>query len=211
MEDLSNYLFKLLCSFENLELAFKKARKHKTQSLDIIEFEKDLENNLLSLKSELMLHSYKPRPLKTFIVRDPKTRNISKSDFRDRIVHHALINIIGPILDKRFIHDSYANRINKGTIKAIERFELFKRKVTNNLKSEAFCLKADIKHYFEEVDHEILIQVIKRKIKDKKVIWLIKQILRNTPEIQVIGGGQARKRYALGKSNFTVLCQCISK
>ncbi len=194
MEDLSNYLFKLLCSFENLELAFKKARKHKTQSLDIIEFEKDLENNLLSLKSELMLHSYKPRPLKTFIVRDPKTRKISKSDFRDRIVHHALINIIGPILDKRFIHDSYANRINKGTIKAIERFELFKRKVTNNLKSEAFCLKADIKHYFEEVDHEILIQVIKRKIKDKKVIWLIKQILRNTPEIQVIGGGASKEK-----------------
>jgi len=110
---------------------------------------------------------------------DPKTRKISKSAFRDRIVHHALVKVIEPIFDKSFIYDSCANRKVKGNLFAIKRFELFKRKVTNNLKSEAFCLKADIKHYFQEVNHEALINLIRRKINDKKIIWLIKQILYN--------------------------------
>ena len=109
-----------LCSYENLELAFKKARRHKTTKDYVIEFEKNLEDNLLQLRTELLLHSYNPKPLKDFIVRDPKTRKISKSAFRDRVVHHALCNIIEPIFDKIFIYDSYANRLNKGTLKAVQ-------------------------------------------------------------------------------------------
>lgn len=79
-----------LCSYENLELAFKKARKGKTLKHYIVNFEKNLEDNLLQLRTELLLHSYKHKALETFILRDPKTRKISKSDFRDRIVHHGL-------------------------------------------------------------------------------------------------------------------------
>ena len=71
-------LWQELCSYENLMLAFKKARKHKTTKDYVIEFEKNLKNNLLLLCSELLLHSYNPKPLKTFIVRDPKTRKIKK-------------------------------------------------------------------------------------------------------------------------------------
>ena len=78
-----------LCSYGNLFLAYKKARRHKTTRDYVIEFEKALEHNLLVLRSELLLHSYQPKPLVNFIVRDPKTRKISKSDFRDRVVHHA--------------------------------------------------------------------------------------------------------------------------
>ena len=136
-------------------------------------------NNLSALRLELFFHSYKPKPLKTFIIRDPKTRKISKSDFRDRIVHHALINILEPISDKVFIYDSYANRIGKGTTKAIERLKLFIIKVTKNNKRNTYCLKPDIKHYFETVNHEVLLNLIKRKIKDNRVIWLIKIILEN--------------------------------
>jgi len=172
-------LWKGLCSYDNLLLAFKKARRHKTQKQYVIDFEKDLETNLLLLRSELLLHSYAPKPLVHFIICDPKTRKISKSDFRDRVVHHALCNIIGPIFDKLFIYDSYANRIGKGTLKAVQRFDVFKTKASKNNTVKCYILKADINKYFENVDHKILISIIKKRIADKRVLWLIKKILAN--------------------------------
>ncbi len=172
-------LWQSLCSDLNLEQAYKNARKHKTLKPYVLEFEENLYEKLSLLKTELLLHSYQPKPLETFILRDPKTRKISKSDFRDRIVHHALCNIIDPILGKSFIHDSYANRLNKGTLKAIERFEYFARKASHNFTRKTYVLKADIRHYFENVDHDILINIITRKIKDAEIIWLIKKILKN--------------------------------
>jgi retron-type reverse transcriptase len=107
----------------NLLLAYRKARKNKTKKPYVIEFERDVIGNLFQLQKELIEESYYPKPLVTFIVRDPKTRKISKSAFRDRIVHHALIRIIEPIFDKIFIYDSCANRKNKGNLFAIKRFE----------------------------------------------------------------------------------------
>jgi retron-type reverse transcriptase len=182
-------LYTWLCSYDNLFLAWQKARKKKTLKNYVIKFEENLEHNLLNLRSELLLHSYRPRPLKTFIIRDPKTRKISKSDFRDRIVHHALCNIIEPIFDKSFIYDSYANRRGKGTLKAVERYDYFKKKLTKNgkliknakNKNEVigWCLKADVYHYFDEVNHDTLVNIIKEKIADQKVIWLSKIILAN--------------------------------
>ena len=119
-------------STPNLELAYKKARKHKTLRPCVLEFEEDLTENIDLLRTELLFHAYKPKPLKTFILRDPKTKKISKSDFRDRVIHHALCNIIEPSFEKIFIHDSYANRKGKGTLKAIQRFEYFCKKLSQN-------------------------------------------------------------------------------
>ena len=172
-------LYPEITSKENLHLAYKKARKRKTKKEYVQEFRKDLKKNLSLLRIELLLHSYKPKPLETFIIRDPKTRKINKSDFKDRIVHHALCNIIEPIFERIFIFDSYANRLGKGTLSALNRFDFFKRKVSKNNTKNCFILKADIRHYFDTVSHEILINIIKRKIKDEKIIWLIKQILSN--------------------------------
>ncbi len=176
----SQDLWQELCSYSNLQLAFKRARKHKTLKHYVREFEADLEHNLSLLRIELLLHSYQPRPLKTFILRDPKTRKISKSHFRDRIVHHALCNVIGPIFEKGFIYDSYANRIGKGAFKAIERFEHFSKKVTKNNFLSAYVLKADIRHYFDTVDHGILLQILESRIKDNRIIWLINKILKKS-------------------------------
>jgi len=173
------HLWEKLCSEDNLFQAYKKARKHKTQKSYVLEFEKNLQTNLSLLRTELLLHAYKPKPLQTFIVCDPKTRKISKSDFRDRVVHHALCNIIEPIFEKSFIFDSYANRIGKGTLKAIKRFEQLSRKISKNYSKNALVLKADIKHYFDEVDHSILINLLSKKIKDQKVRWLIRIVLKN--------------------------------
>lgn len=164
---------------ENLILAWQKARKGKTKKLYIIEFEKNTEKNLLDLHLELKEEAYWPKPLKTFILRDPKTRVISKSDFRDRIIHHALNNIIRVLFEKSFIYDSCANQIGKGNLFALRRFDKFQRKVTSNFTHSAFCLKADIKHYFQEVNHGILLNILKRKIQDKDTLELIKKILNN--------------------------------
>ncbi|MFH1425353.1 MAG: reverse transcriptase domain-containing protein [archaeon] len=166
----------------NLTIAWRKARENKTKKPDVIEFEKNLTRNLLELHKELKNKIYKPRPLEDFIRRDPKTRKISKADFRDRVIHHALINVIGPEFEKSFFYDSCANQIGKGTSFALRRFELHRKGVTNNYKIGGFCLKADIKHYFQEVNHEVLLKIIKTKIKEDNIIWLIKQILSNNSE-----------------------------
>jgi len=182
-------IYQKICSLDNLILAWERAKKRKTKRRYVKRFQKNLRYNLLKLQDELISQIYHPNKLKTFILRDPKTRKISKSTFRDRVVYHALCNIIVPVLSSSFIYDSHANRVGKGTHKALERFDEFKRKVSKNNTRTCFVLKADIKHYFEEVDHEILIKIIERKIKDKKVIWLIEQILNNLPAGKLGGGG----------------------
>jgi len=198
-----NKLYEEICSINNLANAWRKARKGKTKKLYVVEFEQNLRENLFQLRKELLEQTYKPEPLKTFILRDPKTRKISKSAFRDRIVHHALVRIIEPIFDKTFIYDNCANRKEKGTLFALERFDKFKKRITNNLHSEAFCLKADIKHYFQEVDQEILLKIIRRKISDEKTIWLVKQILNNISANQRGGGERVLTNKGMPPGNLT--------
>ncbi|MEK6889307.1 MAG: hypothetical protein AABW80_04340 [Nanoarchaeota archaeon] len=183
-----NKLYNKMISFENLILAWKKARKGKTKKNYVIKFENDLFYNLIALHYELKYQSYHPKHLVTFILRDPKTRKISKSNFRDRIVHHAIVNILEPIFEKMFIYDSCANRTGKGNLFAIKRFYKFIRKITRNGKVnglisnnqiKGYCLKADIKHYFEEVNHNILMKIISRKIRDNLALGLIRKVNAN--------------------------------
>ena len=172
-------LYTQICSYENLERAFQKARSGKTLKLYVIEFEQHLKENLQKLQVELFFQTYKPRPLETFILRDPKTRKISKSDFRDRVVHHAICNVIEPLFEKSFVFDSYANRKSKGTLKAIQRFEYFFGIFSRGFTKPCYILKADIRHYFDTVDHSILLTILSKKIQDRHVLWLIQIILSN--------------------------------
>lgn len=172
-------IYEQIYSFKNLYIAFLRASKGRKKKRDIIIFTKNLETNLLKLQNELIKETYKPKPLNTFIIRDPKTRKISKSNFRDRIIHHALYRVIAPYFEKQFIYDSYANQKEKGTQKALERFDYFKRKASKNNSKEIYILKADIKRYFETVDHKFLLEIISTNIKDKKTINLINKIVSN--------------------------------
>ena len=122
-------MYSTLCSYNNLYLAWRKARKRKTLKEYVLAFEGNLEGNIRELQHELETFTYKPSPLTTFVIRDPKTRKISASHFRDRVVHHALCNVIEPILSKNFIYDSFANQKGKGTHLAVKRFEHFIKKV----------------------------------------------------------------------------------
>ena len=155
-----NNLYEKVCNMNNLILAWRKARKHKTKKDYVKEFEKNTLGNLLKLQKELIEQTYFPKPLVTFILRDPKTRKISKSAFRDRIVHHALVRVIELIFDKMFIYESCANRIGKGNLFVIKRFYKFARKISENGKTKnlinnnqikGYCFKADIKHYVRNV------------------------------------------------------------
>ena len=229
-----NKLYEEICSMNNLANSWKEARKGKTKKLYVIEFEENLRKNLLELRKELLNQTYKPKPLVTFTLRDPKTRKISKSAFRDRLIHHAVVRVIEPIFDKTFIYDSCANRKGKGNLFALKRFEKFARIVSkngkingwfNNNQIKGYCLKADIKHYFQEVNLEILLKIIKRKISDEETIWLIKQILNNSANISGGGANDFARNYSKGKCknssgvasrtknwyvfrkfNFTILC-----
>ena len=184
-----SHLFNEIISFDNLQDAYQKARSRKTNTPAVNEFDKQWLLHLAILHRELRERTYLPQPLKKFILRDPKTRTICVSAFRDRIVHHALINILQPIFEPRFIHDSYASRKGKGTLAALKRFGYFLRKVTDNGKQVsgstngnavcAFAFKADIKHYFDAVDHEVLLRIIAKRVTDGGVLWLTRTILGN--------------------------------
>ncbi len=184
-----NHFYSNVCALENLQDAYKKTRVGKAITPVIKEFEKNLDKELLALQQELKTLTYTPKQLKKFIIRDPKTRTIHASHIRDRVVHHALMNVIQGIFEPTFIKDSYANQIGKGTHKAVQRLDEFKRKVTKNgrlVKNpknansvSGWILKADIKHYFDTVDHDILLNIVGRRIKDKEVIELINTILKN--------------------------------
>ena len=120
-----NNLFSEVCSFQNLHLAYLKARKCKRYRAEILKFSYNLEENLLRLQEELQNQTYRHGSYREFIVCDSKRRKIKAAPFRDRVVHHALCNIIEPIFDRGFIYDSYACRKEKGTHKAIKRLEKF--------------------------------------------------------------------------------------
>ena len=175
-------LYQELCSEENLVLAFRKAQKRKSRKPYVIEFNNNLNENLRKLREELLSEEYRPRPLRTFVLRDPKVRKIRKSYFVDRIVHHAICNVLEPIFENRFIYDSFANRIGKGTLNAIKRFDKFKQKVSKNNTRNCYVFKADVKHYFDEVNHSILINILKKKINDERLISLISKVLKNHSE-----------------------------
>jgi len=108
-------LYPQVVSFENLYWAWKAAARGKRGQPDAAAFEADLAENLLQLGSELRDGAYRPGAYHSFRISDPKPRLISAAPFRDRVVHHALVRVIEPLFERRFIHDSYANRLGKGT------------------------------------------------------------------------------------------------
>ena len=109
--------------FRNLLQAAHKAARRKRHSANVAQFGFDLENQLLRLHDELISNTYQPGAYRTFEIYDPKRRMISAAPFRDRVVHHALCNVLEPIFERTFVFDSYACRKGKGTHAAVDRFQ----------------------------------------------------------------------------------------
>lgn len=120
-------MFEQICDFKNLHSAYLKARKGKRYRSRILDFSQKLEENLLRLKNDLESGSYQHGQYRQFVVCDSKKRQIKAAPFRDRVVHHAVCNIIEPMFEKGFIYDSYACRREKGTHKAVKRLQSFLR------------------------------------------------------------------------------------
>ncbi len=163
-------MYHKLCSWENLLQAYRKAAKGKRGKAAAASFEHRLEENLMQLQGELMALAYRPDPYSSFYIHEPKRRLISAALFRDRVVHHALCNIIEPAFERSFIHDSYANRVGKGTHRALDRAQHFARKYR-------YFMHCDVQKFFPSIDHAVLRHALQRKVGDEKVLWLIDSIL----------------------------------
>lgn len=165
-------MYDQLYSWTNLLLAYTKASRGKRGLPGVAAFEQRLEDHLLELKGELMSQTYRPGRYCSFYIHDPKRRLISAAPFRDRVVHHALCNLIEPIFERSFIFDSYANRVGKGTHRALDRCQEFARRYP-------YVLQLDVTQFFPAIDHALLREMLARPVTDPRVLWLIDRILES--------------------------------
>lgn len=149
-------------------LAHRRARRNKRFKGEVLEFSQNIEEQLINIQNHLIYGTYKVGNYYEFEVYEPKQRTIQALPFVDRVVQHALCNILTPLLDKTMIYHSYACRIGKGSQKGMLCAQRFIRRRGKN----CWVLKCDIKKFFNSIDHVILKRILSRKIKDKKVLWL---------------------------------------
>lgn len=165
-------LYAQVYDFENLHAAYRAARGGKRGRREVARFEARVEEELFGLQAELRDQTYKPGGYRHFYIQEPKRRKISAAPFRDRVVHHALVNVIEPIFERRFIFDSYACRVGKGTHRALER-------CTQWVRRYAYVLQCDVAKFFPTIDHAILLGLISRTIGDPQVRWLCERIVHS--------------------------------
>lgn len=170
-------LYPAICAWENLETAYRRARKGKRGQAPAATFERRLEDNLVGLQTDLMQATYQPGPYYSFYIHEPKRRLISAAPFRDRVVHHALCNIIEPIFERRFIFDSYANRVGKGTHRALDRCQQFTRRYR-------YALQMDVVQFFPSIDHAVLRMALTSIIADEPTLRLCDVILASGEGVQ---------------------------
>jgi retron-type reverse transcriptase len=164
------HLWSQVIAFENLWLAYQKARRGKRYGEPAACFDLNAEENILLLQRELTEQAYRPGAYHHFYIHEPKKRKISAAPFRDRVVHHALVNVLEPIYEARFSAASFACRKGKGTHAAMERAHW-------GIRNCDWYLKGDLVKFFPSVDHAVLKGVLFRKIADEGVRWLIGLIL----------------------------------
>lgn len=171
-----NDLYRQVYEFDNLHDAYLKARRNKRYRAEVLKYTMNLEENLIILQNELVWGMYKQGKHREFYVYVPKMRLIKALPFKDRVLQHAVNNILEPIFDKKFDVHSYACRKGKGGHQASSTLKSWLYQAEQN-GQRLYCLKCDVKKYFDSVDLRTLYNIVKRKIKDKKLLWLIREIL----------------------------------
>ncbi len=172
-------LFQRIISLENLFEAWKEFRRGKAKKKDVQAFEWNLEENIFTLHEELKHQTYQHGGYQTFYVCDPKRRLISKPSVRDRLLHHAIVRMIEPILDRAFIYDVWSCRKGKGTHRAIERFQRFGWKLSRNNTRPVWVLKLDIRKFFQNVDQDILLADLSRAFPEQEMTHLFTAVVRS--------------------------------
>jgi retron-type reverse transcriptase len=177
------HLYDKIYDFANLYQAYMRARRGKRYRDDVLCYSQNLEGNLLDLQRRLCERAWMPGGFREKCIYEPKPRDIRIAPFEDRIVHHALCDVIGPLFEKTFIYDSYACRVNKGTHAAAGRLQQFLR-----CSESAYCLSADLSKYFDSVNHGVVIRELEWRIADVDVLELCKRILSSyESELELIG------------------------
>lgn len=172
-------LFNNICSAQNLFSAWDEFKVGKGKKLDVLEFEKRLEQNIFKLHRDLCNQTYQHGPYEGFYISDPKRRHIHKATVRDRILHHAVFRELNPVFEPAFISNSFSCRIGKGTHKGVEALATMLIKESYNNRRNCYALKCDIRKFFDSIDHQILFEILKKKIKDKKALFLLDKIIQS--------------------------------
>jgi len=171
-------LYEQIIDYENLWNAYLNARKGKRYRGEVLKFTNNVEENLIQIQNELIYKTYKIGRYREFYVHEPKKRLIMALPFRDRVVQWAIYQVLEPLFDRQFIKDSYACRKGMGVQKAADRVQYWTRKLERSHK-KPYCLKLDISKYFYRIDHDVLLNILNRKIKDDDLIWLLSIIIRS--------------------------------
>lgn len=171
-------VFPQIYDFDELLRAHENARKGKRYRDDVMRFTNHLEENLIELQNELIWDTYRVGPYRKFYVREPKKRLVMALEYRDRIVQWAIYNQLNPFYDKTFIEDSYACRIGKGSHRAADRLAYWLRLV-NRKPGKWYYLKLDISKYFYRVDHRVLEDILAHRIRDDRLMGLLRRIINS--------------------------------
>lgn len=169
-------LWDSVVTFDNIHAAYLAARKGKRYTPEVLEFSFSVEEKLFDIQGRLVNGVWRPGKPREFMVHDPKPRMIAAPPFADRVVHHALVRVIEPILERRFIFDSYACRKGRGIHGAVGRLQAGLRDAQRR-HDKVWVLKADISKYFPSISHERMLWVLGRSISDRKVLGLCRTIL----------------------------------
>jgi len=174
-------LYDQVCNLDNLYLAYNKAKSGKSNSYGVKLFEMNLEANIKQLYAELLTGIYETSEYSIFTITDPKIRLVYRLPFRDRVIHHAIMNILEPIWISVFIQNSYACIKNRGIHGVLKHLKRDLKDVSNTL----YCLKLDVKKFYPTINHEILKNIIRKKIKDTKLLDLIDGIIGSAPGVPI--------------------------
>lgn len=167
-----------ICSFENLYKAYLNARKNKRFRDEVLGFTTNLEEYLFDIQKDLINHTYKVGEYREFYIYEPKKRLIMALPFRDRVIQWAIYQVINPMFSKGYITDSYACIEGRGTHQAVQRLHYWLKQV-NRKQGKWYYLKLDISKYFYRIDHEVLIIMLHKKIKDKQLMRLLENIINS--------------------------------
>ena len=166
-----------IITFENILKAWNKFKKGKSNKSDVNDFALKLTDNLLDLYYDLKNKIYTHSEYQEFNILETKKRIIHKASVRDRVVHHLLYDTLYDYFDKKFMHDSYSCRKNKGVHKAIQRYEHFAIKVSKNYTKQVWILKFDIQKCFASINHNILKSILEKHIQDLDILNLLFKII----------------------------------
>lgn len=166
---------------DNLYLAYSIAKKGKSKQYGVRLFEKNLDENIKKLYNEMIMESYKTSEYSVFTIYDPKEREIYRLPFRDRIVHHAVMNVLEPIWTSIFISHTYSCIKGKGIHGVLRNL----KRDLKDIENTQYCLKLDIRKFYPSIDHEVLKFIIRKKIKDGKLLNLLDEIIDSAPGVPI--------------------------